>query len=145
MMRTRGEHDAPHSLLEIPTLMTSSLPELAAKISRPYDLIFIDADKISYPNYLTLILSHSTAATSIRLLKPGGIIVADNILRRGLVADASDANPWSLSSKQAGERAWRQEDIDALDRFNKELVGNERLETFLLPLFDGLGLGRLKD
>ena len=35
--------------------------------------------------------------------------------------------------------------MEALDIFNKELVNNERLETFLMPMFDGLGMGRLVD
>jgi hypothetical protein len=33
--------------------------------------------------------------------------------------------------------------MKALDEFNKELVRNERLDTFLMPMFDGLGMGRL--
>jgi predicted O-methyltransferase YrrM len=79
----------------------------------------------------------------VRLLRPGGIILADNVLWRGLIADRTEANPWY--SKQNGERNWKPEDMEALDVFNKELVNNERLETFLMPMFDGLGMGRLVD
>jgi predicted O-methyltransferase YrrM len=87
-------------------------------------------------------LSLSPVDSPNRLLKPGGIIIADNILRRGLIADSSDANPWTAKLKQ-GDRIWREGDMKALDDFNKELVRNERLDTFLMPMFDGLGMGRL--
>jgi len=51
-----------------------TLPEL----SGPYDLIFIDADKRSNPEYL---------AEALRLSRPGTVIVADNVVRDGAVAD----------------------------------------------------------
>lgn len=78
-----------------------SLQKLAAGSHEAYDLIFIDADKISYPKYLQLILENSKGEGK-RLLKNGGIIVADNILRRGTVADSSDANPWTKFLKSGG-------------------------------------------
>lgn len=121
---------------------TSSIPELALAIDQPYDLIFIDADKISYPNYLSLVLSLSTSSSKVRLLRTGGTIIADNVLRRGVVADKSSANPHATTAELSSDRG---EQLVALDRFNKDLVDNERVETFLLPLFDGLGMGRLKD
>jgi predicted O-methyltransferase YrrM len=92
--------------------------------------VFIDADKTSYPAYLSLILSLS----SPRLLRPSGIILADNILRRGLVADSSPANPWVAKAKT--EKTWRERDMKALDEFNKAMEGSERVETFLMPVFD---------
>ncbi|KFY04800.1 hypothetical protein O988_00513 [Pseudogymnoascus sp. VKM F-3808] len=119
-----------------------SIPELALAIDQPYDLVFIDADKISYPNYLSLVLSLSTSSSKVRLLRTGGTIIADNVLRRGVVADKSSANPHATTAELSSDRG---EQLVALDRFNKDLVDNERVETFLLPLFDGLGMGRLKD
>ena len=109
----------------------------------PYDLIFIDADKISYPNYLGGILMWSKNCGP-RLLKAGGYIAADNVLRRGLIADSSSENPHSQSSATGGKR-WREADMKALRHFNDMMVKSERLETFLMPLFDGLGMARLKD
>jgi predicted O-methyltransferase YrrM len=121
-----------------------SLKSLAAAITEPYDLIFIDADKTSYPMYLSLILELSPKnSISPRLLRPGGIILADNILRRGLVAEFSAANPFF--ELQHGEKNWKPDDMAALDSFNKALANNERLDTFLMPMFDGLGMGRLID
>jgi len=123
-----------------------SLKTLASDLSESYDLIFIDADKTSYPTYLSLILSMSPPSSGkARLLRSGGIIMADNILRRGLIADSSDANPWTDKLKQQGEAAWKEGDMKALDEFNKMMVKEERMETFLMPMFDGLGMGILKD
>ena len=108
-------------------------------------MIFIDADKEGYPVYLDLILSQSVPGSSKRLLKPNGIVLADNILRRGLVADPSDANPWASEVKRSSERTWKERDLQALDVFNKKLASDPRFETFLMPMFDGLGMGRLVD
>ena len=124
----------------------SRIKSLAPKLEKPFDLIFIDADKTSYPTYLSLILSLSpVTGTQTRLLRPGGLVMADNVLRRGLIADSSDANPWASVLKQQGESTWREQDMKALDEFNKMMVKEERLETFLMPMFDGLGLAILKD
>lgn len=84
-------------------------------------------------------------SSSTRLLRPGGLIIADNILRRGLVADSSSANPWAGSNGPAYGAVWRNADVQILDGFNKAMVNEERLETFLMPLFDGLGMARLKN
>ncbi|TGO89687.1 hypothetical protein BPOR_0098g00180 [Botrytis porri] len=120
-----------------------SIKSLIANLQEPYDLIFIDADKTSYPAYLDLILSLSSpSSTQTRLLKPSGLILADNILRRALVADSSAANPWALKN---GEKTWKEGDLNALKEFNDLMVTDKRLDTFLLPLFDGVGMGRLKD
>lgn len=126
-----------------------SIKNLITTLKEPYDLIFIDADKTSYPTYLSLILSLSppspTSSTPVRLLKKDGIILADNVLRRGLIADSSEANPFSNIEKQRAEKNWKDADMEALDQFNKALVGSERCDTFLMPMFDGLGMGRLVD
>ena len=73
---------------------------------------------------------------------PGATILADNILRRGLIADSSSANPWSERMK---DKLWQDGDMKALDEFNKALVSSDRIETFLMPMFDGLGCGLLAD
>jgi predicted O-methyltransferase YrrM len=64
---------------------TDTLARLAEEGAGPYDLVFLDADKPGYPAYLPLIL---------RLSGPGTLLIADNVVRRGLVADADsdDAN-----------------------------------------------------
>jgi predicted O-methyltransferase YrrM len=62
-----------------------TLPQLAADGSGPFDLIFIDADKENYPNYFTW---------ALKLSRRGTLIIADNVVRKGAVADpnTTDAN-----------------------------------------------------
>ncbi|CAK7211772.1 hypothetical protein SBRCBS47491_001229 [Sporothrix bragantina] len=114
----------------------------------PYDLIFIDAQKTGYPTYLETILRKSAPGAARRLLRPGGLIVADNVLRRGLVADDSSDNPEAAKEAAliAEAGSYRTDkDLDALREFNTALAEDKRIDTWLVPLFDGIGLGRLLD
>ena len=107
--------------------------------STPYDIIFLDADKTGYSNYLSLVLAQSQPGSTSRLLRPGGLIIADNVLRRGHVADPSKTDGAELESEQ-----WDLH-IEAVRRFNDQVVSEKRLESFLVPLWDGLSLIRLVD
>ena len=60
------------------------LPQLAAEKRGPFDLIFIDADKPSYPDYF---------AWALRLSRRGSLIIADNVVRKGAVIDAATDDP----------------------------------------------------
>lgn len=62
-----------------------TLAAMAAEPVEPFDLIFIDADKVSYAAYFAAVLP---------LSRPGSLIIADNVIRKGAVADESstDAN-----------------------------------------------------
>jgi predicted O-methyltransferase YrrM len=61
-----------------------TLPTLAAPGARPFDLIFIDADKPRNPDYLKW---------ALKLSRPGTVIVVDNVVRDGKVADAKSTDP----------------------------------------------------
>jgi predicted O-methyltransferase YrrM len=61
-----------------------TLPELAAEGRGPFDVVFIDADKPSNPDYL---------AWSLKLTRPGSLIVADNVVRDGEVVDGGSGDP----------------------------------------------------
>ncbi|MER6499297.1 O-methyltransferase [Streptomyces sp. NPDC001455] len=61
-----------------------TLPELAAEGQGPFDVVFIDADKPSNPDYL---------AWSLRLTRPGSLIIADNVVRDGEVTDGGSDDP----------------------------------------------------
>ena len=62
----------------------STLPQLAAEGRGPFDLIFIDADKPSNPDYF---------AWALKLSRRGSLIVADNVVRNGAVVDAKSGDP----------------------------------------------------
>src|SRR5262249_45315235 len=62
----------------------ATLPRLAAEGRGPFDLIFIDADKEGYPDYLTC---------ALKLSRRGSLIVADNVVRKGAVVDPATAHP----------------------------------------------------
>ncbi|KAJ2904197.1 O-methyltransferase family 3 [Zalerion maritima] len=113
--------------------------------SEPYDLIFIDANKSGYPSYLATILEKSRPGSSSRLLRPGGLVLADNILRRGLVADDSIDNPQAVKEKLERAEYWKGNDLEKLREFNDMMVKEERLDPFLLPLWDGVGCAKLLD
>lgn len=72
-----------------------TLPRLAAEGAGPFDLVFIDADKPSYPEYLEW---------SLRLTRPGSLIIADNVVREGKVVDAASADPNVLGTRRFNER-----------------------------------------
>jgi caffeoyl-CoA O-methyltransferase len=89
---------------------------LAAGEAGAYDFAFIDADKAYYDGYYERCL---------RLVRPGGLIAIDNVLWSGRVAtEATD------------------EDTLALQRLNRKLHRDERVDLSLLPIGDGLTLAR---
>src|SRR5947209_6942019 len=61
-----------------------TLPRLAEEGRGPFDLIFIDADKPNNPDYF---------AWAVKLARPGSLIVVDNVVRDGAVADAASPDP----------------------------------------------------
>jgi len=83
-----------------------------------FDLVFIDADKPNYSNYFHLIIDK---------LKPGGVILSDNVLWHGKVVE-------QLDSKDKSTKA-------VLD-YNKLLKEDKRIETVVLPIRDGLTISR---
>jgi len=89
----------------------------AAEPPEPFDFAFIDADKPGYPAYYEACLG---------LLRPGGLIVADNVLYGGAAAAAAPRHKYA----------------DAIRRFNARLAGDERVSLCMVPLGDGLTLAR---
>jgi caffeoyl-CoA O-methyltransferase len=84
-----------------------------------FDLAFIDADKPNYWNYYEALLAK---------IKPNGLILVDNVLWGGNVVnpDASDEN------------------TKAIKEFNDRLAADDRVETVMLPISDGLTIARKK-
>jgi predicted O-methyltransferase YrrM len=75
-------------------LALNSLPQLAAEGRGPFDLVFIDADKQSNPDYFRW---------ALKLSRRGSVIVADNVVRNGLVVDASSDDPSVLGVRRFNE------------------------------------------
>jgi predicted O-methyltransferase YrrM len=94
-----------------------TLDRLKAEGAEPFDLAFIDADKPGYPDYYE---------SCLELLRPGGLIVLDNVLRDGDVLDP----PADDESAQA---------IAAL---NERVVSDERVDVTMLAIADGITLAR---
>lgn len=84
-------------------------------LTQTFDLVFIDADKTSYHKYYDLLINR---------IKPGGYIIADNVLWNGKVVNEVELN--------------KDKDARAMDAFNKKIQTDERVENMLLPLRDGL-------
>lgn len=92
------------------------IPTIEAK----FDLVFIDADKPNYPAYFRLI---------IEKMNPGGIILSDNVLWSGKVIETLNKDD---------------ESTKALLEYNNLLAEDDRVETVILPIRDGLTLSRVK-
>lgn len=94
--------------------------EIIPTLKETFDLVFIDADKVNYSKYYDLVFEK---------VKPGGFIIADNVL-------------WSGKVLMPIEKM----DIDtrAIDDFNKKVKADERVENVLLPVRDGLMIVRKK-
>jgi predicted O-methyltransferase YrrM len=84
-----------------------------------YDLAFLDAAKAEYPEYL----EHA-----LRLVRPGGVILADNVLWSGRVADerVTDA------------------DTEGLRTYGRRIATDERLDSVILTVGDGLAVSRVR-
>ena len=94
--------------------------DIIPNIKEEFDLIFIDADKPNYSNYFHLVIDK---------LKSGGILLSDNVLWHGKVVEK--LNPKDISTKSVLE-------------YNNLLKNDNRIETIVLPIRDGLTISRKK-
>ena len=100
--------------------------ELLARIAEndegPFDIVFIDADKEGYPEYLEW---------AFKLTRPGSLILGDNTVRGGSVLDPRD------------------DSARATSEFNERIAGDPRLSAILLPILrerlDGLTIARVRE
>jgi predicted O-methyltransferase YrrM len=91
-----------------------TLPLLEQEGSGPFDLVFIDADKANTPSYF---------AWSLERTRPGGLIVADNVVRDGALVDEADQDPA----------------IAAQRRFHEMLSSEPRVEATTIQTVGGKG------
>lgn len=95
--------------------------QLIPTLNETFDLVFIDADKINYSNYFDLVIDK---------VRPGGFIIADNVLWSGKVLVKFRKN--------------LDKDTEALLNFNLKVQEDDRVENVLLPIRDGLLVIRKK-
>lgn len=103
-------------------LATESLPLLAQEGAGPFDLVFIDADKRSVPEYFDW---------ALRLTRPGSLIVVDNVVRRGEVANAATEDPDVKGVRSFLELASREPRVSATAI---QTVGSKGYDGFVLAL-----------
>ncbi len=94
--------------------------DIIPNLDEKFDLVFIDADKVNYVNYFYAVIDK---------MHKGGLIISDNVLWSGKVIQ--NPNPKDL-------------DTLALIDYNKILNEDQRIETIILPIRDGLTLSRVK-
>ncbi len=93
-----------------------ALALLPALDGERFDVIFLDADKEPLPTYLDW---------ALRLVRPGGLIIADNALRGGRVLDASVTDP----------------DTAGVREFNRRFAAEPRITGVIVPIGDGVAVG----
>ena len=100
---------------------SETLPELVREGAGPFDFIFVDADKESYPEYLPWIL---------KLARIGSVIVADNVVRNGAVVESGNSDPR----------------VHGVRRFHELLAAEPRVSATVIQTvgvkgYDGFALG----
>jgi predicted O-methyltransferase YrrM len=102
-----------------------ALPGLEEEGAGPFDLVFIDADKVNTPNYFAWALDHS---------RPGSLVIADNVVRDGSLADGSSGDPATVAQRALHEA----------------LAGDPRVSATTIQTvgskgYDGFTIGLVKD
>lgn len=101
-----------------------TLPQLVAENAGPFDLIFIDADKVGYPAYFPW---------ALQLSRPGTVIIADNVVRQGAVADPASPDA----------------SVQGVQRFTELVAGEPRVSATTIQTvgskgYDGFALIRVE-
>jgi predicted O-methyltransferase YrrM len=102
-----------------------TLPALEEEGEGPFDLVFIDADKVNSANYL---------AWSLDRTRPGGLIVADNVVRDGALADAAGADEAVQAQRRLHEILADEPRVTAT---TIQTVGSKGYDGFLIALVEG--------
>ncbi|MBD1140775.1 class I SAM-dependent methyltransferase [Pelagibacterales bacterium SAG-MED39] len=103
---------------KIETIIKPALETLVELNNKKFDMIFIDADKMNYKEYYE---------KSLGLLKKDGLIIIDNVLWHGEVADENNNDKFTVYIRE----------------FNKIVSEDKRVEQIIIPLGDGMTVCRL--
>lgn len=99
-----------------------TLPTLADEGAGPFDLTFIDADKVNTPNYFAWALDHS---------RSGGLIVADNVVRGGSLAETASDDPAAQAQRRLHENLAAEPRVTAT---TIQTVGSKGYDGFTVAL-----------
>ena len=103
---------------KIQTIINPALETLDKLTNQKFDMVFIDADKMNYKKYYE---------KSLGLIKQGGLIIIDNVLWHGEVADEKNNDKFTINIKE----------------FNKFVSEDKRVEQIIIPLGDGMTVCRI--
>ena len=103
---------------KIQTIVKPALESLEELKNKKFDMVFIDADKMSYKEYYD---------KSLKLMNKGGLIIVDNVLWHGEVADENNLDKFTVSIKE----------------FNEYVANDKRVEQIIVPLGDGMTVCRI--
>jgi predicted O-methyltransferase YrrM len=107
-------------LADIASVIVGDASRFVHKVAGPFDLIFQDGDKLLYEPLLDALIAH---------LRPGGVLVSDNVLWDGEVIDGF------VQTRRHDEAS-----TEAIRAYNRRLAAETRLLTTFLPLGDGVAL-----
>ena len=103
---------------KIQTMIKPALDSLDELKNSKFDMVFIDADKMNYKEYYE---------RSLNLLDKGGLIIVDNVLWHGEVADEDNLDKYTINIRD----------------FNSHVANDKRVEQIIVPLGDGMTVCRI--
>ena len=103
---------------KIQTIVKPALDSLEELKNSKFDMVFIDADKMNYKEYYE---------RSLKLLDKGGLIIVDNVLWHGEVADENNLDKYTINIRD----------------FNTYIANDKRVEQIIVPLGDGMTVCRV--
>ncbi|MDA9077280.1 class I SAM-dependent methyltransferase [Candidatus Pelagibacter sp.] len=103
---------------KIQTIVKPALDSLEELKNQKFDMVFIDADKMNYKEYYE---------RSLSLLNKGGLIIVDNVLWHGEVADEDNLDKFTINIRD----------------FNTYVANDKRVEQIIVPLGDGMTVCRV--
>jgi predicted O-methyltransferase YrrM len=107
-----------NQLHKIETIIKPALESLDDLTSDKFDMVFIDADKMNYKEYYE---------RSLKLINKGGLIIIDNVLWHGEVADEDNSHKYTVNIRE----------------FNTYVSNDKRVEQIIVPLGDGMTVCRV--
>ena len=103
---------------KIQSIIKPALDSFDELKNKKFDMIFIDADKMNYKEYYD---------KSLKLMNKGGLIIVDNVLWHGEVADENNLDKFTVNIKE----------------FNEYVANDKRVEQIIVPLGDGMTVCRI--